>query len=104
MAEIINVIWALLIVVSAIGGLAYLVKKSGFIPGATLLAKNKQRLTIIESKALDTRHRLIIAKKDNKEYLLALGPGVITLLDSDEKERRFKDMLDQNDTTGNSDA
>lgn len=104
MADIMNVMWALFIVLSVIGAFAYLAKKSGYMPGSHLLPGKKPRLAILESKALDARHRLIIASKDDKEYFLALGPGVITLLDSQEKEEAFKDMLQQADTIGNSDV
>ena len=108
MADIINVIWALFIVLSVIGALAYLAKRSGYMPGSSLMPGKQPRLAILESKALDARHRLVIASKDGKEYLLALGPGVITLLDSDEKSENFKELLSQEDDerggTGKSDA
>ena len=101
MADILNVIWALFLVLSVIGALAFLAKKSGYLPGSSLLPGKQARLAIIESKALDARHRLVIASKDGNEYLLALGPGVITLLDSQNKPSKFKDELKQSDATGN---
>ena len=100
MAEFINVMWALFIVLSVIGALAYFAKRSGYLPGSSLLPGKQPRLSIIESRALDARHRLVIASKDDKEYLLALGPGVITLLDSQEKIENFKDMISEKDSSG----
>lgn len=104
MAEMINVIWALLLVLSVIGGFAYLAKKSGYLPGSSLLPGKQPRLAIIESKALDARHRVVIVSKDGEEYFLALGPGVITLVDSPEKKTTFKQSLDHADMTGNTDV
>lgn len=94
MTEIINVMWALFIVLSIIGALAYFAKKSGFMPGSSLISSKQPRLKIIESKSLDARHRLVIATKDDKEYFLALGPGVITLLDSQGTVDSFKELLE----------
>lgn len=104
MSEIINVIWALLLVLSVIGGLAYLAKKSGYLPGSSLLPGRQARLAILENKALDARHRVVIVSKDGEEYFLALGPGVITLLDSPEKKESFKQTLNHTDMTGNTDV
>ena len=104
MAEIINVIWALLLVLSVIGGFAYLAKRSGYLPGSSLMPGKQPRLAILESKALDARHRLVIVSKDGEEYFLALGPGVITLLDNHEKKDTFKQSLDHADMTGNTDV
>ncbi len=103
MAEIINVIWALVLVLSVIGAFAWLAKKSGYLPGSSLLPGKQSRLAIIESKALDARHRVVIVSKDGEEYFLALGPGVITLLDSHEKKDTFKQNLDHANRAGNTD-
>lgn len=95
MAEIINVMWALMVVLSIIGVIAYLAKRSGYMPGSSIMAGNKSRLNIIESKSLDARHRLILVSKDDKEYLLALGPGVITLVDNHGKSDTFQDIFNE---------
>lgn len=44
--------------------------------------KSDKRLRIVEVQAIDTRHRILIARRDNTEYVLAVSPETITLLDT----------------------
>ncbi|MCB9944755.1 MAG: flagellar biosynthetic protein FliO [Geminicoccaceae bacterium] len=39
-----------------------------------------RRLGIVEMRALDTRHRLVLVRHDDREHLLVLGPGGATAL------------------------
>lgn len=49
--------------------------------GVKLTARQAKRLRVTDMQAIDTRHRLVIARCDATEYLLAVGPDHITLLD-----------------------
>lgn len=63
---------ALLFVLALMGGLALLLKKMG-IAGPALVTPNKRRLKVIENLAVDSRRRIILIKRDDKEHLLLLG-------------------------------
>jgi flagellar biogenesis protein FliO len=49
--------------------------------GAKLTTRTQKRLRIIETQVLDTRHRLLIAQRDDVEYVLAISPDRVTVLD-----------------------
>lgn len=49
--------------------------------GVKLTARQARRLRVTDMQAIDTRHRLVIARCDATEYLLAVGPENVTLLD-----------------------
>ena len=63
---------ALLFVLALMAGLALLLKKMG-IAGPALVTPNKRRLKVIENLAVDSRRRIILIKRDDKEHLLLLG-------------------------------
>lgn len=44
--------------------------------------KADKRLRIVEVQAIDTRHRLLIARRDDVEYVLVVSPEQVTLLDT----------------------
>jgi len=71
---------ALLFVLALIGAAAYALRAFGFIqPGQR--RQNDRRLGIVESLLLDARRRLVIVRRDDKEYLLLLSPTGETLVD-----------------------
>jgi len=63
---------ALLFVLALMAGLALLLKKMG-IAGPALVTPNKRRLKVIENLAVDSRRRIILIQRDDKEHLLLLG-------------------------------
>ena len=76
---------ALSLVLGLILGLAWLVRRFG--PGSRLLPNSgkTRRLGIVEVVTVDARRRLILLKRDSKEYLVLLGPTQDLLLDKDQQ-------------------
>jgi len=72
---------ALIFVLALIGAGAYALRAFGFIQQG-VRRQNDRRLGIVESMLLDARRRLIIVRRDNKEYLLLLSPSGETLVDA----------------------
>ncbi|HEY8964357.1 MAG TPA: flagellar biosynthetic protein FliO [Alphaproteobacteria bacterium] len=66
-------------VMSLMGILAILLKKYG--KGGKGFSSGK-RLSVIEIKPIDARHRLALVKCDDTEHVLVLGPGGQTLVQS----------------------
>jgi flagellar protein FliO/FliZ len=71
---------ALIFVLALIGAGAYAMRALGFVQAGVRRANDK-RLSIVESMLLDARRRLVIVRRDNKEYLLLLSPTGETLID-----------------------
>ncbi len=62
---------------------SWAVKKMG-LSGEGLVGKekNKRRLKVIESMALDARRRLVLVRRDDKEHLLVLGQDGETVVET----------------------
>ena len=75
---------ALALVIALILLLGQLAKKYNWAALGIKLShlKTDKRLRIVEMQAIDTRHRLVIARRDAVEYILAVSPDQITLLDT----------------------
>lgn len=67
-------------------GLMYLLslglKRIGFAGQAMLLPGFKRRLKIVEYLPLDARRKLVLIRRDQKEFLLVLGPEGETIVES----------------------
>jgi len=76
---------ALLFVLGLIGALAWGLKRAGALPGLARSSKpgKNRRLTVTESLSLDTRHRLVLIRRDKCEHLLLLGPAGSLVVESD---------------------
>lgn len=49
--------------------------------GIKLASSGQKRLQIISIQALDTRHRLVLIRRDDVEHLLAVSPDRVTLIE-----------------------
>lgn len=73
---------ALLFVLALIGLAAWLVRRFG-LAGAVVLPRGRQRrLSVVESVAVDGKHRLVLLRRDEVEHLVLLGPGPHLLVES----------------------
>jgi flagellar protein FliO/FliZ len=72
---------ALIFVLGLIGAAAFALRAFGFIPQGVQRRPSQRRLSLVESLMLDARRRLVIVRRDNKEYLLLVSPTGETLLD-----------------------
>jgi flagellar protein FliO/FliZ len=59
-----------------------LLKKLG-LSGERIAGGSKRRLKIVEYLPLDARRRLVLVRRDQKEFLLVLGPQGETVVESD---------------------
>lgn len=80
--QILRLLAALAFVLALMGGLALLLKRLG-LAGATAPTPQKRRLKIIETLSLDTRRRLVIIQRDDKQHLVILGPTGETVVEND---------------------
>ena len=71
---------ALIFLLGLIGAAAFALRAFGFIPQGVQRRPTQRRLGIVESLMLDARRRLIIVRRDNKEYLLLVSATGETLL------------------------
>lgn len=71
----IQAVLALILVVGIILGLAWLLRRYGLGDGPHGALGRKKRLSTIESTTVDSRHRLILVRRDETEHLLLVGPG-----------------------------
>ena len=73
---------ALGVVLGLIGGLAWLLKRYGFERAAKPRKNRVRRLEILETRAIDARHKLVLLARDGIEHLVVLGPGGETVVES----------------------
>ncbi|CDO58502.1 hypothetical protein BN1012_Phect288 [Candidatus Phaeomarinobacter ectocarpi] len=82
-ADYMRFFFALMFVVGLIGGVALLAKRFGLAPGtATGGRASKKRLEIVESLNLDTKRRMVIIRRDDREHLVLLGVDSETLVET----------------------
>lgn len=74
-AEYAKFIAALAFVIALIGGLGWIVKRSGVLPTALMKRKSGEtpRLKVKEVLLLDAKRRLVLVQRDDVEHLLLLG-------------------------------
>ncbi|MEE9139577.1 MAG: flagellar biosynthetic protein FliO [Alphaproteobacteria bacterium] len=73
---------ALVFVLALIGVLAWLTRRFGFglIPAAP--GRSRRRLSVVETKSIDAKRRLVLIRRDNREHLVLLGPNSETVVES----------------------
>jgi flagellar protein FliO/FliZ len=64
---------ALAFVLGLILGAALLAKRFGIGNQAPMRLRGQKRLAIVESMALDTKHRLLLVRRDQTEHLIVIG-------------------------------
>ncbi len=74
---------ALIFVLGLIGGLALLARRFGFGGRMIVQAGMKQRLSVCEVRPLDSRHKLVLITRDEKEHLLLIGPTNSLVVEGD---------------------
>lgn len=80
--EYLQYLFALLFVLSLIGGLNWLLRRyGGRLHGVALPTSSRKRLKLVEVMPLDSRRRLVLIRRDSMEHLLVLGPENCTLVE-----------------------
>jgi flagellar protein FliO/FliZ len=77
-------ILALVFVLGLIGILALLLRRygTGAIGAFQLRKGQKKRLSIVEVAAVDTKRRLVLVRRDDREHLILLGANSELLIES----------------------
>ena len=80
-------LFALIFVLSLMGGLAYLLKRLGLSQNgpSTLGKKQTKRLKIVETLSLDARRKAILIQRDNTEHLVVLSASGETVVETNIK-------------------
>ncbi|TCS63031.1 FliO/MopB family protein [Varunaivibrio sulfuroxidans] len=73
---------ALVFVVALIVGLAGLARRYGFAGAAPVVARRARRLKLLEVLPLDSKRRLVLVRRDDREHLVLLGASTETVLES----------------------
>ena len=71
---------SLVFVLALMGGLSLVLRR--FADGHPLKMPAQRRLKIVESLAIDVRHRAVILRRDQREHLVILGPNGETVVES----------------------
>ena len=72
---------ALLLVLAIIAGLTWVARRFGLGGQLTPNAGKSPRLSVVEVKSLDPRRKLVLLRRDDREYLVLLGAGQDMLLE-----------------------
>jgi flagellar protein FliO/FliZ len=73
---------ALIFVLALIGAIAFVARAFGFLV-PTHRKPGERRLSLIEMLSLDPRRRVVLVRRDDREYLILLSPTGETILDGD---------------------
>lgn len=85
--ELFRMLAALAFVLALMGGLALLLKRLG-LSGVQAANPGKRRLKVVEGLALDSRRRLVLIQRDDKQHLVILGPTGETVVETNIKPVR----------------
>ncbi len=88
----------LLFVLGLIGLISYAVRRMGFAPLAEKPKSGKKRLGISQSIGLDSKRRLVLVRRDDKEHLILIGPNTDVLIESDIPAPRTSKKQDHQNT------
>ncbi|MDY0009510.1 MAG: flagellar biosynthetic protein FliO [Bdellovibrionales bacterium] len=98
-----KVVFSFAFVVALMLGFSWLLRKLG-IASPGMMPGAKRRLKIVEHLALDTRRRLVLVRRDDREHLIVIGgQGGDFLVETDipappEKQPAPQDIPQQEDT------
>ena len=73
---------ALVLVLVLIGGCAWIARRLGFGGALSVTKGPTARLAVVEVKVLDSRRKLVLLRRDAREFLVLLGPNQDLLIES----------------------
>jgi len=99
-ATIAQAVLALVFVLGLIGAIAVGARRFGLgIPSPTIRTKNK-RVKVIEITVIDTKRRLVLVRRDDREHLILLGLSGEQVIETGIKSEQtsFQSTLDSVNT------
>ena len=78
--EITRLVLALVFVLGLLALVVWLLRKTRI--GGVIGAGGPRRLEIVEARALDTRTRLLLVRRDSTEHLIAVGPNGVAIIEA----------------------
>jgi flagellar protein FliO/FliZ len=94
LADYLKFFFALLFVLSLMGGLALIMKRLGLGHG-NMISGSKRRLKIIEMLPIDSRHKAVLIQRDNTEHLVVLSNSGDTVIETNIKKPQENSSDDQ---------
>lgn len=101
-ADYLKFFFALVFVLSLMGGLAFVMKRLGLgqFGVSRVSAKQKKRLQIIEILPLDAKRKAMIIQRDNTQHLILLSATGETVIETNikppkDQEAKDKKAMDQ---------
>ena len=82
-ANYLRFVLVLVFVLALIGLLTWLVRRFGLAGRMPTRGKQGRRLDVVEVAALDSRHRLVLIRRDRIEHLLLLGTNADVVIERD---------------------
>ncbi len=76
--------FALVLVLSLMGGLAFILKRLGYGQGSVMSGHNR-RLKIIETLPVGAKHKAVLIERDDTQHLILLGANSDTVIETNIK-------------------
>lgn len=73
---------ALAFVLGLIAALTWAARRFGFAGNMSPMKSRSTRLAVVEALMLDTKRRLVLIRRDDREHLLILGPTGETVVET----------------------
>jgi len=81
---------AFIFVLALIGAAAFALRAFGFL-AQSQRRQGERRLSVVEMLSLDPRRRLVLVRRDDKEYLILLSSTGETVIEGDIEVKDFPD-------------
>lgn len=80
-SDYLRFVLALIFVLGLIGGATLLAKRFGVGNTGSMRGRAGKRLSIVETMAIDTKHRLVLIRRDQTEHLILVGGATDLLIE-----------------------
>ena len=82
-------VFALLLVLSLMGGLAFLLKRFGY-GQAGMVSPKRRRLKTIEILPVDAKHKVVLLERDDQQHLVLFGTNGDTVIETNIKTPKIE--------------